>query len=170
MTKDKFGELMKYLESYYQGHTPLDKMALNSYWESAKNIPDDQARALYNDILKSCRYFPNLVEFREILGIRMPQPIPLRNTQKCFYCMDSGSIAYIKTGMQPFPSMEYKFSARCPLCNMGKMYSDWPAFDQIFNQEALEQVKQKNLELFGAITVDQEQAGKIAARQYGVRV
>lgn len=170
MTREKFQELMKYLESYYQGHAPLDKMALNSYWESARCIPDDQVRAFYNDILKNCRFFPSLVEFREIIGIRRPQPVKLRNTQKCFCCMDSGSIAYTRTGLAPFPSYPYTFHARCPACNVGRRYQDWPAFDQIFGREALEEVRQKNLEQFGEITVEQAEAGRIAARQYGVRL
>lgn len=164
MTKKRFQEFLSYLCNQY--NRQIDEMASNAYFEAAQGIADEDARKLYNDVLGNCKYFPSLVEFKEIVSMNKKDVVPLKNTQRCFYCMDAGTIAYTKKGVPPFQDYPYTYLARCPMCNNGKLYSSWISFDQVFDQKVLEEIKQKNIERFGSITVSQEKAAQIAARAY----
>ena len=164
MTKKVFETMLASLCTYY-GKT-LDAMAMHTYLQEVSYIQDGDTRELYRKILQNCKYFPALTEFREIVGMIEKKPVPLRNVERCWYCMDRGTIPYTKQGMEPFKSYPYEFHARCPMCNNGKQYSGWPSFLAFFDRQALEEVKQKNLETFGDLTVSQIEAAKIAAKNF----
>ncbi len=164
MTSQVFNTFISSLSSYYG--KALDVMARHAYSQAAQYVQDEDARELYKKILQNYKYFPALTEFREVVGMVEKRPIPLRNVELCWYCMDRGIIRYVKKGVETYPSYPYEFQARCPMCNNGKMYESWPSFLELFPPEALEDVKKNNLEKFGNITVNEIEAAKITAQNY----
>ena len=158
MKKSVFDALMASLSGYY-GKT-LDAMAMHTYQLEAEKIKDEDAREFYRKILQNCKFFPAMTEFREIAGMFAPQFVPLRNVERCWYCMDRGEIIYNK------PAEKATYSSRCPMCNQGQRYAGWPSFLELFGREALEDVKRKNLEEWGNVSVTQVDAAKIQASNF----
>jgi hypothetical protein len=150
MTKKTFAEFITRLAEYY-GKAELDAWARDQYYEACFCVFDKKAKNFYSDLVGNLKFFPRVSEFRECAQRQIETKAKQTNTERCWICMDEGSVSYYKKGMQPFPDWEYEHKARC-LCNAGRNFPDWPLITAVTSTEEAEYLAEQNYARYGKVT------------------
>lgn len=136
---------------YYYGKKKEDTTAdvNRAYFEVLKPVPDAQREEFFKKVVKAFVYFPRVAELKEMLpSAKAPK---FRNTTVCWYCMDLGYIPYTKTVTQGNLQRTYDFVAQCPMCEAGRGWNMAPGYTRLFGEEALREVKRKNMETYSRL-------------------
>lgn len=167
MTRSCFQEFMKTLYSYYGKAQVKDQEAHKAYFDALAFLPDTEREFLYRGVVRNFRFFPTLPELLEIANMRRQAQAPVKNQVRCEYCMDTGVIPYQRKGFAPFRDQEYDFWASCPKCAVGKaLEGPYPPMDQLFGEEALEQVRQRNRRLYGDLSPETVEKSRETVKAY----
>ena len=133
---------------YYYGKKKEDTTAdvNRAYFEVLKPVSDAQREEFFKKVVKAFVYFPRVAELKEL--VPPAKPAEFRNTTLCWHCMDLGYIPYTKTVTDGNIRRTYDFIAQCPMCEAGGGWNMAPSYTRLFGEEALREVKRKNMETF----------------------
>ena len=163
MTHKVFQDFQKSL-LYYFGRKPADTTAEmnNAYEEALRDVADEDMKALLSKAYAAFKFFPSIPELKGLMGQK--RRVALRNTDKCFYCMDAGLIPYTKTEKLGNITREYEYWARCPMCKAGQNYEKAPTYSFLFGEKALRKIRALNDQKYGDIQVEAERAKEYVRR------
>ncbi len=157
MNKPKYDSFMADMYIYF-GKATLPKIANDQYFKMLFSVPDSKADDLCREIISTFKYFPKIAELKEYTDRFTTEIKSYKNMQKCYYCMDKGTIRYHEKGCKPFVNAVYEMEAVCPKCNAGKEWAHLVQrgylryFNDVFNDESLEAVRRDNIQIYGMAT------------------
>lgn len=166
MTVEIFTNFINDLQNYF-GTRPLSDIVKAQYFKVCEPIENSKARELFGRILKDAKYFPKIPELAgyvsATLGERKKEYVAVRNSARCFVCMDKGLIQYTRK----IRNIDYDFLARCPRCEVGKAFENSPtiAYNALFGEEATDTLAETNRRKYGGIGVSE--AKETVAKNYG---
>lgn len=133
---------------YYGDRQQLDQSAMKIYRDICAKVPDNKKDDLYRKVVINYKFFPKIPEIEEcISAISLAKGQSVTNSERCWICMDRGFVDYTKKGIPPFTDYPYGFSARC-CCEMGKVWTVFPAISNIFPQQAIDEMIANNKKIF----------------------
>lgn len=171
MTRKTFDQLLVSLYDYYDPSHEKNRgeMAHRVYFDELREVPDSEAIALHGQILKNCRYFPTVSEIADIARRFVPEkPVQIPTgdaVERCPYCLSTGSIPYTKRESWDPVGYLYTYHARCPKCKRGERYADWPSYGDLFGEDELERVREKNERAYQKIHGNRVEAAKRSVRE-----
>lgn len=146
MKKSEAAKLINDLMTYYGANKDNYQSAMELYLSVFCRCPASKSKQLYNRILKTFKFFPKVAELDFIEREMVPQSMPkVQNNEFCFACKNTGIIMYKRKvkSMGDIP-IEYEFTSRCPCCEKGKQYMDFPSFSQLFSDVELADIIEYN--------------------------
>ena len=137
MTNNEFLTLWNDICGHYGYREVANIRIIKAYCKAAEAVEDKNCQSVLSDIMIECERFPGLGKFTDICSRYKPSVRKSRyeNTEKCWYCVDVGSIF-----------TEDNVAYACPKCNMGKkfLYQNFMPYDKKFGNEALEKVAENH--------------------------
>ena len=149
MKKNEAAKLINDLMTYYGTNKENYQRVWELYLSMFCKCPASKAKQLFNRIVKTFKFFPKAAELDFIEREMMPQAMQkVENSEFCFACKNSGIILYKRKvkSMGDIP-IEYEFTSRCPCCDKGKQYMDFPSYAQIAQPYELEDLIEYNRRL-----------------------
>lgn len=166
MTIEIFNNFINDMQSYF-GMRPLSDVVKAEYFKICEPVENAKARELFARILKDAKYFPKIPELAgyisATLGERKKEYVAVRNSARCFVCMDKGLIPYTRK----IRNIDYGFLARCPRCEVGKAFQNSPTipYNELFGEEATDILAETNRRKYGGIGVTE--AKETVSKNYG---
>lgn len=168
MTNKMFKQVSEKLGTYYgtsSSPITIDEWAAKEYYNACFCVLDASAKDFYSKLVNNFKFFPRVSEFKEIAELyRKGEKTHYENSDYCYCCMNTGTVSYIKKGLQPFSDYEYEYVSRC-YCDAGKNKSGWPLCTSVVTQGEIEWLVSENFRKYGH--VDKEQAHE--AKEYITR-
>ena len=148
MKKSEAAKLLNDLMTYYGANKDSYKSAMELYLSEFCKCPASKAKQLFQRIVKTFRFFPKLAELGFIeRELHAQAPVTITNSTFCFACKNTGVIFYRKKVQSMGCWWEYAFTSRCPCCEKGKQYPDFPSFLQVCTQLELDDLIEYNRRL-----------------------
>lgn len=164
MKKSEAAKLLNDLMTYYGANKDSYQSAMELYLSEFCKCPASKAKQLFQRIVKTFRFFPKLAELDFIERKMKPQgPVTITNTEFCFACKNTGVIFYRKKVQSMGCWWEYEFTSRCPCCEKGKQYPDFPSFLQVCTQLELDDLMEYNRRWLRPTQAELEEAKQAVA-------
>lgn len=145
MKQNDAKKMLNDLMSYYGKSPESLKSTVELYLSLFCKCPVTKSKALFQRIVKSFQYFPRLSELDFIENSFQGAPMKITNQEFCFACKNTGVIWYTKqVKSMGDTAFSYEFVSRCPCCEKGKQYPDFPSFAEIAQPFELEDLIEYN--------------------------
>lgn len=164
MTNKIFNSVFQSLGKYYrlkEDERP-DNNAMIEYYNAVKFVDDKDARNLYSEIVNSLNFFPKVPEIRGIAEKYRPKLGTFTNSDFCYCCLNVGYVDYYREE-DGYP---YRYAARCPYCEAGKNYPEFPSVDTKFRPEEIKELIENNREKYGKLDHTRVENAKTTIRTF----